>query len=178
MAATINFDDQPRGRSEKVNDEAYDGHLPPKGNASLASAKGSPKSGLRIGGREPHAVCARFENELLIGDRDLATCQAAPPPDAHKKGVEVRTVALWSGVGVTAVALGIGVGFALKASSARKGADDLGQVWARMIVLLPRRRLALIFNNRSTIATAREGLVGRCGRGGCDDRGDVFCLAV
>jgi len=50
----------------------------------------------------------------------------SPPSDSHKGGVEARTVALWSGVGVTAVALGIGVGFALKASSAGRDADKLG----------------------------------------------------
>jgi len=39
--------------------------------------------------------------------------------------VEARTVALWTGVGVTAVSLGLGVGFALKASSASKDAGNI-----------------------------------------------------
>ncbi|HET7544055.1 MAG TPA: PEGA domain-containing protein [Polyangiaceae bacterium] len=43
---------------------------------------------------------------------------ANPPAETQKRGVEARTVALWSGVGVTAVALGVGVGFAFKASAA------------------------------------------------------------
>jgi hypothetical protein len=53
---------------------------------------------------------------------------AEPPPATDQsRSVQPRTIALWSGVGVTAVAAGVGLIFALKGSSANSDAKDHAQ---------------------------------------------------
>ncbi len=67
----------------------------------------------------------------VTGTPPVATAPAgslAPAPTAapgEDQGVEARTIAIWSGVGLTAIALGLGIGYTLKKSSASDDATTL-----------------------------------------------------
>ena len=71
-----------------------------------ASAESSP---FDLGTSHMPAVTSRLE---------------APKLDHASRPVEGRTVAIWTGAGVTAIALGFGIGFALKSSSASDDAKN------------------------------------------------------
>src|SRR5258706_8945318 len=52
VVSTINFNDEPRGLRDEVNDEPADGRLMPKRKAKPISANFPPKSGLRWSHRD------------------------------------------------------------------------------------------------------------------------------